>query len=331
VFWSEHPNRAEETAIPIAIFATAFGGPEVLEARHVDVPPPRSGEVALEVRAAGVNPVDMKSYAGEEKGHDESKLPLALGVEASGVVTAVGEGAVGPGGPIRIGDHVIAYRILGGYASALIAPASTIINKPADVLWETAAAMMLSGTTAVHLLTATGVTDGDTVLVHGAAGGVGSLVAQIAVRDGAIVVGTSAPKDFERLRRYGITPIAYGSGLLDRVHEAAPQGIDAAIDTVGTDEAIDVSIAVVPGRRRIATVVAFNRAKELGIKALGGSPGSDRGGIEIRNGARHRLISLLTEGSIDIVIGGEFPLAQAADAHRLLAAGGLPGKAVLIP
>ncbi len=104
-------------------------------------------------------------------------------------------------------------------------PAAAVVLKPPGISWETAAAMMLSGTTAIHLLTATGVTDGDTVLVHGAAGGVGSVAAQTAVRDGARVVGTASEDQFERLRGYGVIPVRYGDGLLDRVRAAAPGGV----------------------------------------------------------------------------------------------------------
>jgi NADPH:quinone reductase len=313
------------------VVATAFGGPEVLRVEQADVAPPGRGEVSIKVRAAGVNPVDVKSYAGHEKGRDESKLPLRLGVEASGVVTAAGADARGPAGPVAVGDEVIAYRILGAYADTLTVPAGAVVPKPPGLSWETASAMMLTGTTAIHLLTATGVTDGDCVLIHGAAGGVGSIAAQIAVRDGARVIGTGSEGQFGRLRSYGVIPVTYGEGLLDRVRSAAPDGMGAAIDTVGTDEAIDVSLALVPDRRRIATIAAFDRAKGTGIKELGGSPGSDKVGIEIRNSARLRLTSLVTEGSVEIVMGPSFPLADAAEAHRQLAAGKTRGRVVLIP
>lgn len=314
------------------VVATAFGGPEVLRVEQADLAPPGHGEVRVAVRAAGVNPLDVKSYAGREKGHDESTLPLRLGVEAAGVVTAVGVDARGPAGPVAVGDEVIAYRILGAYADTVTVPASAVVPKPPGLPWETAAAMMLTGTTAIHLLTATGVTDGDCVLIHGAAGGVGSIAAQVAVRDGARVIGTASEGDFARLRDYGAAPVAYGEGLLERARSAAAaDGVGAAIDMVGTDEAIDVSLALVSDRRRIATIAAFDRAEGTGIKVLGGSPGSDKGGIEIRDSARLRLTSLVAEGSVKIVMGPSFPLANAAEAHRQLTAGETHGRVVLIP
>ncbi|HEX3963162.1 MAG TPA: zinc-binding dehydrogenase, partial [Trebonia sp.] len=160
---------------------------------------------------------------------------------------------------------------------------------------------------------------------------VGSIAAQIAVRDGARVIGTASGKQFGRLRSYGVIPVTYGKGLLDRVRSAAPDGVGAAIDTVGTDEAIDVSLDVLPDRRRIATIAAFDRAQGTGIKELGGSPGSDQGGIEIRNSARLRLTSLVTDGLVQIVLGPGFPLADVAEAHRQLASGKTRGRIILIP
>ncbi|MFY9931826.1 MAG: alcohol dehydrogenase catalytic domain-containing protein [Streptosporangiaceae bacterium] len=136
------------------IVATAFGGPDVLEVQHVALPSPGRGEICVAVRAAGVNPVDIKSYAGQEKGHGESQLPMRLGVEASGVVTAIGDDAVGPAGPITVGDEIIAYRILGGYADSITVPASAIVPRPRGLSWQAAACMMLAGTTAIHMLTA---------------------------------------------------------------------------------------------------------------------------------------------------------------------------------
>jgi len=278
-----------------------------------------------------VNPVDAKSYAGNEKGRDESRLPLRIGVEAAGVVTAVGADAVGPAGRIEVGDEVIAYRILGGYADAITVPASAVVPKPPGLEWETAAAMMLSGTTAIHLLTATGVTDGDTILLHGAAGGVGSIAAQLAVRDGATVVGTASERHFARLRGYGATPIEPGPGLLERASAAAPGGYGAALDAVGTDEAIDVSLALVPTRRCIATIQAFERGRQAGIKVLGGNPDAPRGGLEIRDGARMRLTSLVADGSVRIEMGRSFRLHEVVDVHRALIAGELRGRTTLVP
>ncbi|WP_248581710.1 NADP-dependent oxidoreductase [Nocardioides sp. InS609-2] len=309
------------------VVAAAYGGPEHLEVREVDVAAPGPGEVTLEVRAAGINPIDVKSYSGMMS-TDESELPKRLGLEVAGVVTAVGDDAVGPSGPIAVGDEVVGYRVTGGYAATLNAPASSVFPKPPSLSWEQAAGMSLTGVTAYHLLEATGVSEGDVVLVHGVAGGVGLSAAQLALGRGATVIGTAAEHRHETLRGYGIVPVVYGAGLADRVRTAAPDGVDVALDTIGTDEAVDVSIELAP-LDRIATVAAFGRG-DTGIKLLGGGPGADPG-TEIREGARLVIAELAGRGELDVVVSRTFPLAEAADAHRFVIEGHAGGKVVLLP
>ncbi|MVU76883.1 zinc-binding dehydrogenase [Nocardia sp. ET3-3] len=311
-----------------AVVATAYGGPEVLSLVEVEVPAPGPGRVTIAVRAAGVNPFDYKVYSGAF-GTDPSKLPIRPGLEVSGVVTAVGPDAVGPAGPISVGDEVIA-QVSGGYASAVDAAAASVVPKPADVEWKQAAGLLSVGGTAVHMLVAAGVGPGDTVLVHGAAGSVGALAAQLAVARGARVIGTASPGRHERLRAYGVEPVAYGPGLADRVRALAPKGIDAALDTVGTDEAVDVSLALVPDRNRIASIVAFGRAAADGFKVLGMGPGADPG-TEIRGNAWRELLPLLSAGKLDLPIAKTFPLSEASAAHEFVMDGHAGGKVILLP
>src|SRR5215469_7218513 len=136
---------------------------------------------------------------------------------------------------------------------------------------------MLAGATAWHALAATSVASGDTVLVHGASGGVGLMAVQLALSQGATVIGTASPARHKVLRDFGVIPVAYGAGLADRVRAAAPGTLDVALDLVGSDEAIDVSIELVADRKRIATIAAARRGLALGIKVLGGGPGADPG------------------------------------------------------
>ncbi len=312
-----------------AVVATAFGGPEVLSVVDVDPPEPQAGEVTIQVRAAGVNPIDYKLYSGAF-GSDESTLPMRLGLEAAGVVTAVGNGAEGPTGPISVGDEVIANPVSGAYAAELTVPGSAVFAKPEQLGWEQAAGLLLTGATAYHLLEATGVTAGDTVLIHSVSGGVGLAAAQLAVERGATVVGTASKRRHGVLTAYGITPVAYGEGLADRVRAAAPDGIDVALDTVGTDEAVDVSLELVSDKARIATIAAFERAPQEGIQLLGNGPGADPG-TEIRERARLELTRLVCEGSFEVVVAQTFPFEQATQAHGLVAAGHAGGKVVLVP
>ncbi len=320
--------------MPAVVIATAFGGPEVLSVVDQPVPGPGPGEARIEVRAAGVNPVNWKLYSGL-MGADPARLPMRLGSEAAGVVTAVGPGpagtaVTGPAGPVRVGDEVIAFRAPGAYAAALVAPAGALVPKPAALDWAQASGLMLTGVTAWHALAATGVQHGDTVLMHGAAGGVGLMAIQLAVRRGATVIATASPPRHDFVRGLGAIPVAYGDGLAGRVRAAAPGGVNAALDLIGTGEAIDVSLALVPDRDRIATIVVTPRARETGIKLLGGAPGADPG-TEIRSAARLDLAKLAGDGALHVFVARTYPLSQVAAAHRDIMGGHATGKIALIP
>lgn len=308
--------------------ATAFGGPEVLSVVDEPTAEPGAGDVLLDVRAAGVNPVDWKLYSGRF-GTDHSMLPLRLGFEATGVVLSVGEGALGPSGPVSVGDEVIAFRVAGAYAERLVVKADAVVPCPREMSWEQAGGLLLTGATAVHALTATAVAAGDTLLLHGASGGVGHLAVQIAVASGARVIATASESRHAYLTELGAEPTVYGDGLADRVRALAPDGVDAAIDTVGTDEAVDVSLELVADRDRIATIVARGRAAEAGIKLLGGGPRADPGEA-IRNAARLELVRLVEAGKLE-VRARSLPLDDVAAAHRESAEGHTVGKVVLVP
>ncbi|HEY2549946.1 MAG TPA: NADP-dependent oxidoreductase [Streptosporangiaceae bacterium] len=311
------------------MIATSYGGPEVLAVADQPAGEPGPGEARIEVRAAGVNPVDYKVYSGAF-GADPSRLPLRLGSEAAGVVIAAGPGAAGPAGPVRPGDEVIAFRAPGAYAAELVVPATALVPRPPAVDWPQAAGLMLTGVTAWHALAATGGWPGQTVLVHAAAGGVGLMAVQLAILRGATVIGTASEPRHELLRGLGAVPVAYGPGLAGRVRAAAPGGIDAALDLIGTDEAVDTSLELVSDRARIATIAAFGRGFDAGIKVLGGAPGADPG-TEIRAQARPELARLAGEGSLRVFVTRTFPLADAAAAHLAIMTGHTVGKIALIP
>jgi NADPH:quinone reductase len=311
------------------VVAAAYGGPEVLTVVDRPAAEPGPGLARIEVRACGVNPIDYRLYSGA-MGGDPARLPLPLGFEAAGVVTAVGPDAGGPLGPVAVGDEVIAYRVSGAYAAELVTPAQALVPKPHALGWPEAGGLMLAGATAWHALAATSVSSGDTVLVHGASGGVGLMVVQLALARGASVIGTSSPVRHDLLRDFGVIPVSYGDGLADRVRAAAPQGIDAALDLVGTDEAIDVSAELVADRHRIATIAAARRGLELGMQALGGAPGADPG-AELRSAARPELARLAGDGTLRVLVSQTFPLESAAAAHRAIMGGHALGKIALIP
>lgn len=308
--------------------ATAFGGPEVLSVIDEPTPEPGPGEVRIEVRASGVNPIDYKLYGGTF-GADPSSLPKRVGLEAAGVVTAVGTDATGPAGPVTAGDEVIAFGPEGAACAEYVVPATAVVPKPATMSWEAASGLLLTGGTAVHCLEAVSLEPGQTVLVHGASGGVGLLLVQLAVARGATVIATASKARHDQLREFGAVPVAYGAGLADRVREAAPSGIDAAIDLVGTDEAVDVSLELVDDHARIASIAAFGRA-DTGIQLLGNGPGGDPG-TDIRDASRLRLTKAVENGTLRVLVAKTYPLSDIAAAHREIMSGHTNGKIALLP
>jgi NADPH:quinone reductase len=305
--------------------ATDFGGLDVFREVEVDVPAPGPGQVTIEVRAAGMNPADYKHIT--RKG-DPSQLPLRIGYEVAGVLRAIAPDTEIASGGGAVGDEVLAFRITGGYASAVNVPAKDVFAKPASLGFPEAANLLLAGTTAAESLDVIGAKAGETILVHGASGSVGVSVLQQARDLGVRVIGTASEGRFDVVREFGGVPIEYGLGLEQRVRDAAPNGIAAAIDTVGTDEAIDVSLAVVADRQRIVTIAAAARAEGDGIRAIGGNmPAS----AAFRDAARPRLIELAATGTLVVPIARTFPLDGALDALNLLSGQHAGGKLALIP
>lgn len=308
------------------VVATAFGGPESLSFEDVTLPGPGPHQALVQARAIGVNPVDVKMYAGPG---DPSSLPIELGFEAAGVVTAVGPDAADDSGLLSVGDEVIAYRTTGAYATDLLVPDRALTRKPSALGWPEAGGLLLAGATAVHTVEASRIGEGDTVLVNGAAGGVGLYAVQLVRLRGARVIATASERSHDLLRELGAEPVVYGDGLLDRVRALAPEGVDAALDLVGTDEALDVSLALVEDRSRIATIANFRRRPSEGVALLGGGPGADPGD-ELRAAARPELARLAGAGQLRVVVA-TYSLDDVEDAHRQIATGHTIGKIVLIP
>ncbi|MFE4950032.1 zinc-binding alcohol dehydrogenase family protein [Leifsonia sp. NPDC056665] len=305
--------------------AEQWGSPDTWTFAEREVPRPGPGEATIRVRAAGVNPADFKHVAGPRPGLD---LPVPIGYEVAGELVELGPGtelASGGGAP---GDAVVAFRIQGGYATEVTVPAADVFAKPAALSDEEAANLLLAGTTAAQMLDVTDVGAGDTILVHGASGAVGVSVLQQAAELGAHVIGTASEGGFARVRRFGGVPVAYGPGLADRVREAAQGPIAAALDTVGTDEAVDVSLELVEDRDRIVTIVASGRAGTDGFHSIfGAQPES----AAFRDAVRPRLLALAAEGRLQVPIARTYPLAEAPEALRFLAEGHPGGKITLLP
>ena len=306
------------------VVAESYGGPEVLALQDIELPAPGDGQVLVDVRAAGTNPLDWKLYSGD-MGDDPAALPRPLGLEVAGVVVEAAPGATGYTGALTVGDEVIVTGINDGYAERVLANAADVGRKPASLSFEQAAGLLLTGGTAWHLLTNTRVGTGDTVLIHGASGGVGLMAVQLAVARGATVIATASPARHDQLRALGAEPVAYGDGLADRVRAIGP--VDVALDLVGTEEALVTSVELVSDRGRIATIAGFAKAPELGIAILTEADG----GQAIRDASRAELIALVEAGKLAVTVDRTYPLDEAADAHRYLQAGHARGKVVLVP
>ncbi|QGQ20343.1 zinc-binding dehydrogenase [Cellulomonas sp. JZ18] len=306
-----------------AVVAQALGGPEVLQVVRRGTPAPGAGEVVVQVTAAGVNPWDWKSYAPGSG----ATPPVALGLEVAGVVREVGTGVRW----FSPGDEVVAWPVRGGYADLVTVPQEVLVRRPSSLSATAAAGLLSAGAAALHAVVATEVDAEEVVLVHGASGGVGRMAVQLAVLRGAHVVATASPAWHSCLSRLGAVPVAHGPGLLDRVRDAAAGlgEVVAAVDAVGTAEALETSVALVADRRRVATLVALDRAAALGVRALGHGPGAEPG-TDVREAARAQLTALAADGTLDVLVTGTYALEDAARAHERSRAGHAGGKLVLV-
>ncbi len=300
--------------------AIGYGGPEQLELRSHEPGEPGPAEVLVDVRAIGVNAWDVKCYSGTV-GDDPGGLPMSLGGECAGVVLA---------GALPAGSEVIVHPVDAAYADRVVAKAGSCVPKPATLSWPEAAGLMLTGTAAAHLVAATEVRSGETVLLNGAAGGVGLYAAQLARHRGARVLGTALPDDHDVLREMGVEPFDFREDVEAWVREQAPGGVDAVLDAVGAPPVLDRSLAVVRDRDRVATLIPSPAAAERGVKQLGFGEGADPG-TELRAAARFELVKGVEEGWLRVVVAETFPLDRVADAHRAMVGAHGAGKLVLVP
>lgn len=292
------------------------GPASALRTMELPRPSPAAGEVLVKVRVAGVQLTDAAIRGGWVPPGARIVFPQVLGNEFSGTIEALGTEV----DEFDVGDEVLGFRVLGCYAEYVSVPSTQIVAKPTQVSWRTAGTLSASGQTAHTALERLGARKGETLLVHGAAGGVGSMMVQLAKIRGLNVVGTASSANHDYLRRLGAVAVAYGGGQLDRIKTAAPQGIDLVLDAAGHDN-LRTAVELVPDRTRIATIVDMELAKELDCQWVS----SDRSAARLRE-----LADLCAENQLVVTVRATYRLDEASDAHRDVETGHGRGKVALV-
>lgn len=292
----------------------SFGTPDALRVRRIGRPAASPGSVLVRVVAAGVQLTDAAIRAGWTPPGAEITFPQVLGNEFSGIVEQVGPDVHGFGA----GDQVAGFNLLNCYAEYVVVPESHLVAKPAGVPWLAAGALSASGQTAHTAFEDLAVGAGDVVLVCGAAGGVGTMFTQLAIRSGATVIGTASEDNFDYLRSLGAVPVAYGEGQTERIRALGSQ-IDVVFDAAG-HENLRTAVDLVDDRNRIATIVDMALAADLGCGIIRSRRSADR---------LAALIELVRRDELQVHIRRSYQLRDVADAHRDVESGHGRGKIVL--
>ncbi|RED37014.1 NADP-dependent oxidoreductase [Paenibacillus sp. VMFN-D1] len=301
-----------------AITFNRLGPPDVLQLTELPAPSAGPGTVRVRVKTAGVMPIDAKVRSGSVPYAQSHPFPIIPGNEFAGIIDEVGDGV----SEFVRGDEVIGFTLFGGYAEYVVVSSDQLVRKPAGMPWETAGGFTGNGQGAHMALEAIRIQPGDTVLIHGAAGGLGTFAVQLVLAWGAgRVIGTASEANHDHLRRLGAIPLGYGDGLAARVRAIAPAGVDAALHAGGGDDiALQASVDLVQDTSRIVAMVPSVQAQTLGIRQLTGTRSKER---------LAELVRLYNEGKVDIHIRKVLPLDQAREAHREIESGHGRGKIVL--
>jgi NADPH:quinone reductase-like Zn-dependent oxidoreductase len=297
-----------------------YGGVDVLEVREVEDPPAAPGRVVVAVKAAGINPGEISIREGRMHDRFPASFPSGEGSDLAGIVQAVGDGVEG----FAPGDEVLGWsEERSSHAELVAVPADQLTPKPPSLSWEVAGALFVVGMAALASARAVSPQAGETVVVSGAAGGVGSLAAQLARRTGATVIGLAGERNHDWLRAHDIIPVSYGDGQQERIREAAGERIDAMIDTFGGGY-VDLALALGVARDRINTIIDFEAVQRLGVKSEGTHAIAS---APLLAG----LAAMAADGSLDVPIAKSFRLDQVREAFTELADRHVRGKLVLAP
>lgn len=296
-----------------------YGDVDVLKVAEVPAPQAGDGQVLVQVKAAGINPGEAKIRAGELHEMWPATFPSGQGSDLAGVVASTGPGVT----RFAVGDEVIGWTDnRASQAEYAVVDEQNLTAKPAGVPWEVAGSLFVAGATAWAAVRAVALSEGDTVVVSGAAGGVGAIAVQLARLAGATVVGLAGAANHDWLTGHGVIAVAYGDGVADRIRQASGK-VDAFIDTFGADY-VELALELGVEPSRIDTIVRFDAPEKYGIKAEGNAAGSSASVLA-------ELAALIAEGKLEIPIARTYPLSGVQDAYRQLASGHIRGKIVLTP
>jgi NADPH:quinone reductase-like Zn-dependent oxidoreductase len=296
-----------------------YGGVDVLKVVEVPRPEPGAGQVLVQVKAAGINPGEAKIRAGLLHARWPATFPSGEGSDLAGIVAETGPGVT----RAAAGDEVIGWTDnRASQAEYVLVEEQHLTPKPAEVPWEVAGALFVAGATAYAAVRAVSLTEGDTLVVAGAAGGVGSLAVQLARRAGATVIGLASQAHHEWLAAHGVIQVAYGDGVADRIRQAAGK-VDAFIDTFGAGY-VELALELGVEPSRIDTIADFAAVGRYGVKGDASMAGASASVLA-------ELAGLIAAGQLELPIAATFPLDRVQDAYRRLAEGHLLGKIVLVP
>lgn len=297
-----------------------YGDPDVLQIEEVPRPVPTAGQVLIKVKAAGINPGEASIRKGLLAKQFPTTFPSGEGSDLAGIIEEAGGDVKG----FAIGDEVLGFtNNRASHAEYVLAEAANIIHRPANISWEQAGGLFVAGTTAWAAVKAVSLKPGDTVVVSGAAGGVGSLAAQLAKNAGATVIGIAGLSNQQWLAAHGIVPVTYGEGMIEHIRDAGKGKIDAFIDTFGHGY-VDLAIKLGVRADRINTIIDFAAVAKYGVKAEGSAKAANATVLA-------ELADLIATGKLDMPIAKTYPLAQVREAYRDLEQRHTRGKIVLVP
>jgi len=306
--------------MPRAVRFDKYGGLEVLQVVEVDRPIPGRGKVLVRVKAAGINPGEASIRKGLFAERWPATFPSGQGSDLAGIVEEVGPGVTNVG----VGDEVIGFtENRSSQAELVVVESGNLVPRPGNVSWEQAGALFVAGTTAYAAVRSVALNAGDTVVVSGAAGGVGSIAVQLARDAGAKVIGLAGEANHQWLSEHGVIPVTYGDGVEDRIRAACGGKVDALIDTFGGGY-VELALKLGVAKSRIDTIIDFAAAAKYGVKTEGNHEAANAEVLA-------QLAGLLSAGRLEIPIAKVFPLADVREAYRELEQRHTRGKIVLEP